>query len=113
MDPRDRLRRLRDGMGCTVCGARVPAARISLVAHRDDLVIARADCRACGNTAIAFVLGGDPGASPDAAGSDLDASRTPDAPPVDADDVLDMHTLLASWTGDLASLVGGPAGGAR
>ena len=28
-----------------------------------------------------------------------------DAPPISADDVLDMYQLLAGWTGDLASLV--------
>jgi hypothetical protein len=29
----------------------------------------------------------------------------PDAPPISADDVLDMYQLLAGWTGDLASLI--------
>lgn len=113
MDPRDRLRRLRDGVSCTVCGVRVPGDRISLVAHRDDLVIVRADCRACGSTGLAFVLGGAPGRSPAVTRRDLDEGRPVDAPPVDADDVLDMHTLLESWTGDLATLVGGHTGGAR
>ena len=45
MDPRDQLRPLLDGVGCTVCGSLVPAERIRILAHRDDLAReARTSC---------------------------------------------------------------------
>ena len=98
MGPQDHLRALHDGADCTVCDAHVPADRIRLLARRDDLLFLQVVCPSCGSTALGFVA--------DTAGLP-EADRLAGSEPVDADDVLDMHALLESWSGDLASLVGG------
>jgi hypothetical protein len=95
MDPLDHLLALPDGPRCSVCEERVPATRVKLLAWRDDLAFLQIDCAACLSTTLGFVLGGraDEPASP------------PPAAPVSADDVLDMHQLLATWRGDLTGLL--------
>jgi len=129
MGPLDRLGALLDGMGCTVCDEHVPGARIRLLARRDDLLFLQLDCPACGSTSLGFVA--DDGIRPEVGRPDVlrpdvlrpdvvrpggsvaaEAARLADAAPVSSDDVLDMHTFLDSWTGDLAGLVR-PAGRPR
>jgi hypothetical protein len=102
MDRQDDLRALVDGLTCTVCDEPVPPAGVRLLASRDDLVFLQLDCRACASTTLGFVMTGHGDGGPLEAADAVD----PDAPPISADDVLDMYQLLAGWTGDLASLVG-------
>jgi hypothetical protein len=110
MDRQDDLRALMDGLTCTVCDEPVPPAGIRLLASRDDLVFLQLDCVACASTTLGFVMAGSGDGGPLEAADAVD----PDAPPISADDVLDMYQLLAGWTGDLASLVraGEPGDGA-
>ena len=103
MGPQDRLGTLLDGMGCTVCEEHVPAARIRLLARRDDLLFLQLDCPACGSTSLGFVA--DEDVAPE-------IDRLADPAPISSDDVLDMHALLATWTGRLDDLVR-PAGRAQ
>jgi hypothetical protein len=98
MDPQDRLGTLLDGAGCTVCAAAVPHDRITLLAQRDDLAFVQLACVACGSTTLGFVVS--EGLAPE-------AERLADPTPISADDVLDMHELLDSWSGDLAGLLDG------
>jgi hypothetical protein len=101
MDPLDHLLALPDGLRCTVCDERVPAARIRALAHRDDLTFIEIDCEACASSTLGFVLAG---RTDEPAGANERA--TADASdPVSSDDVLDMHELLASWHGDLTDLL--------
>lgn len=103
MDPLDHLVALPDGLPCSVCEERVPATRIRLLARRDDLAFLEIDCDACGNATLGFVVAGE-----------ADAPRDhPAAIPVSADDVLDMHQLLATWHGDLAGLLSHDPGAGR
>ncbi len=100
MDPLDHLLALPDGLRCTVCDERVPATKVRLLARRDDLAFLQIDCPSCSSATLGFVLGGrsDEPSPPDA--------PPPDAPPpISADDVLDMHQLLAGWRGDLSDLL--------
>jgi hypothetical protein len=101
MDRQDDLRALMDGLTCTVCDEPVPPAGIRLLASRDDLVFLQLDCGACASTTLGFVMTGHVDGGPLEAADAID----PDAPPISADDVLDMYQLLAGWTGDLAGLV--------
>lgn len=95
MDPLDHLLALPDGLPCTVCDERVPATSIRLLARRDDLAFLQIDCPSCSSATLGFVLGGHG-----------DEPSPPDArPPINADDVLDMHELLATWRGDLTGLL--------
>jgi len=101
MDRHDDLGALIDGLTCTVCDEPVPPAGVRLLASRDDLVFLQLDCPACASTTLGFVMTGAGAGGPLEAADSID----PDAPPISADDVLDMYQLLAGWTGDLASLV--------
>jgi hypothetical protein len=97
MDPLDHLTTRLDGHRCSVCEAVVPADRVKLLAWRDDLAFLQLDCRHCLSTTLGFV-----DQAPDG------SRATPQAaPPISADDVLDMHLLLATWRGDLAGLLSG------
>jgi hypothetical protein len=99
MDPLDHLDPLPDGLRCSVCDEPVPVARVRLLARRDDLVFLQIDCPACSSATLGFVLDGRmDGAAP-----------AIDRPPIDADDVLDMHELLAGWQGGLTGLLAGEA----
>jgi hypothetical protein len=98
MEPRDQLRLLTDGVGCSVCDTVVPPDRIRLLAHRDDLAFVEIDCADCRSTTLGFVVAG---ALPP------EAVRFADAPPIGADDVLEVHELLESWQGDLRGLLEG------
>ena len=97
MDPLDHLLALPGGHRCTVCGERVPGARVQLLAWRDDLAFVQLECAACLSTTLGFVLGG----------RTDEPSQPPPADPISSDDVLDMHQLLATWRGDLAGLLAG------
>jgi hypothetical protein len=99
MDPLDHLRALPDGPRCTVCDERVPTERVKLLAWRDDLAFLQLDCRACLSTTLGFMAGGR------AEGEPMPTAVAP----VSADDVLDMHLLLATWRGDLTGLLGSSA----
>ena len=96
MDPLDHRLALPDGLRCTVCDERVPAERLRLLAWRDDLVFLQIDCPDCLSTTLGFVVAGV-----------TDDEVGPQAPPISADDVLDMHQFLATWRGDLSALLGG------
>ena len=95
MDPLDHLLALPDGHRCSVCDERVPAARIKLLAWRDDLAFLQVDCGACFSTTLGFMLGGRAD----------EPAPAPDRAPISSDDVLDMHQLLASWRGTLSELL--------
>ena len=117
MDPRDRLRPLLDGVGCTVCGALVPGERIRILAHRVDLAFVELDCPGCSSTTLGMLLApDDPGAQPvlDVAPygelSPKDEARRLATPPISSDDVQAARTFLAGWQGDLVGLFEGPAG---
>ena len=100
MGPLDHLRALPDGMACTVCEERVPNDRIRLLARRDDLSFLQLDCPVCGSSSLGFIS---------AAAVAPEADRLAGGPSISPDDVLDVHAFLASWSGDLRSLVGGSA----
>lgn len=100
MDPLDHRLALPDGLRCTVCDERVPAERLRLLAWRDELVFLQIDCEACDSTTLGFVV----------AGVTDDQQPRPAPPPISADDVLDMHQFLATWRGDLSTLLEGDRG---
>jgi hypothetical protein len=113
MDPRDQLRPLLDGVGCTVCGSPVPAERIRILAHRDDLAFVELSCPGCGSTTLAMLQAAD---DADGLVSDLaafgeltpaDEARRLGTGPITGEDVRAARAFLAKWNGDLVGLLGG------
>ena len=114
MDPRDRLRPLLAGVGCTVCGDLVPGDRIRLLAQRDDLAFVELACPGCASTTLGLLLASDDPAggavldvAPYGEFSPGDEVRRVAAGPITTADVHAAREFLAGWRGDLASLVGG------
>src|SRR5262245_27426897 len=109
MDPRDQLRPLTDGVGCAVCGSLVPAERIRILAHRDDLAFVELTCPGCGSTTLGMLQAADDGGvildvphfgelTP------ADEARRSGSGPLTAEDVHAARDFLAAWDGDLVGL---------
>lgn len=98
MEQRDHADESTNGMACAACGRTVPAERTRLLAAREDLAFAELRCPSCSSLSLAIVMG--PGSRHP--GED---GAFPGRPPLQPDDVLDMHELLAGYRGDLRGLV--------
>ena len=110
MDPRDQLRPLLDGVGCTVCASLVPADRIRILAHRDDLAFVELSCPGCGSTTLGMLqAAGDGSAILDVAPfgglTPADEARRTGSGPITAQDVKAARAFLAGWDGDLVGLL--------
>jgi len=119
MDGADWLRTQLTSFGCAACGEPYESGRIRLLAERDGLYFVDLACASCASQAVAIVtveLDEDDILQADA--GELiqivaDPVGGPSRPPVSADDVLDMHGLLASFQGDAAALLARMDGGPR
>jgi hypothetical protein len=103
MDPRDSPSDLVSDAECAACGRSVPRDRARVLASRDDLAFAELPCERCGSVSLAIFVGSTTTAD---AATEVGVRASPIGP----DDVLDMHALLAGWTGDLRTLLGRAAG---
>jgi hypothetical protein len=111
MDHRGLRERLA-GAGCTACGAVIPTDRIAVLADRRGLAFVELTCESCGNRAMCVVLpaGSEPSASvegtPALPGQPMITGAGTAAPPVLSEtDVREMRRFLATWDGDLRSLL--------
>jgi hypothetical protein len=102
MDSRDRHRQRTDDVACSVCREPVPPRNTRVLARREDLLFVELDCRACTSVTLGFILAPDERLLPE--------SLRLAGDPISADDVLEMHRHLASWSGDLRSLLDPGAG---
>ena len=110
MDPRDQLRPLLDGVGCTVCASLVPAERIRILAHRDDLAFVELSCPGCGSTTLGMLQAADDGSAvldvaPFGELTPADEARRTGSGPITAQDVKAARAFLAAWDGDLVGLL--------
>jgi len=103
MHPGDRLGPIPDGVTCTACGAGVPAGRIRILAHRDDLAFVELACPECGSSALGLLLAADEPGDPPLL--DVAADPGPAVEAVTMGDVVAMHDHLATWDGDLRDLL--------
>jgi transcription elongation factor Elf1 len=129
MDSPDWLRTQLTSFTCPACGRRYRGSRIKLLAERDGLFFVDLDCSRCGSHTVAIVtVESDESeisiidASDIELAVDLEPEHLGEALPtntqlVTADDVLDMHELLAGFEGDIHQLLttrsGGSDGAAR
>ncbi len=107
MHPGDRLGPLPDGATCTACGAGVPARRIRILAHRDDLAFVELACASCGSSALGLLLAADEPGHPPVLDVASDPSPTSTTPAIGAADVTAMRDYLAAWDGDIRGLLAG------
>ncbi|HEU5203592.1 MAG TPA: hypothetical protein VFU17_04790 [Candidatus Limnocylindrales bacterium] len=113
MDPRDQLRPLLDGVGCTVCGSLVPAERIRILAHRDDLAFVELSCPGCGSATLGMLQAAADGSAvldvaPFGELTPADEARRTGTGPITAQDVKAARAFLAGWDGDLVGLLRHP-----
>jgi hypothetical protein len=117
MDSPDWLRTQLNSFTCPACGRRYRGSRIHLLAERDGLFFVDLDCSRCGSHTVAIVTvelddaemsiidASDIGAPEDLAPEHLGEPLPAGAAPVTADDVLEMHELLANFKGDVDALL--------
>ncbi len=89
--------------------------RIRVLAEREDLAFVELPCPGCGARTLGLVTSRSGGGrrldlAPTCELGPADVARRAEAPPVDADDVLDMHRFLAAYRGDLHALLDRPGG---
>lgn len=119
MDGAEWLRTQLTSLGCGSCGRSYGTGQIRILAQRDDLFFVDLGCATCGTRAVAVVtiqaeereaaeadvrqmgMVGNPDVEPSARGG----------PAVTADEVLDMHQFMASYEGDLETLLRRPQNG--
>ncbi len=117
MDGADWLRTQLTSFGCAACGEPYETGRIRLLAERDGLYFVDLACASCASQAVAIVtIELDEDDIPQADAGDLiqivtDPVRIPVRAPIDADDVLDMHGMLAAFQGDATALLARLDGG--
>jgi len=107
MDGAKWLRTQLMSFGCASCGRGYQPEGIRMLAERDGLWFVDLGCLMCGSTATAIVtIVLDDGDEPRADDPELKPlAATLRAAPVDLDDVLDVHQLLAGHEGDLLALL--------
>ncbi|MBI3114982.1 MAG: hypothetical protein HYZ09_00615 [Candidatus Kerfeldbacteria bacterium] len=92
---------------CPLCEVHYSPLQAHIIEQREDAHLLHLECRNCGSAVVAAVLNGQLGISSVGLLTDLtsdDVMKFKDDPfGVNADDVLDLHTLLA--TDDLTALV--------
>jgi hypothetical protein len=122
MDSPDWLRTQLTSFTCPACGRRYRGSRIKLLAERDGLFFVDLDCSRCGSHTVAIVTVEQDEAEfsiVDASDIELDVDLLPEHlgealpdndEPVTADDVLDMHELLAGFEGDIHTLLASSTG---
>ena len=106
MDGAEWLRTQLTSFGCASCGRAYAPEGIRMLAERDQLYFVDLACLMCGSQATAIVtVALEDGLMPRADVPELEPATPPVAAPVDADDLLDMHQLLAEHDGDLIALL--------
>jgi len=95
---------------CPACGQAYGSTHVRLLAEREGLYFVDLECRACDSRTVAIVTVevDDAEAVIAEIGPGAPASAEKPAhqrPPVDADDVLDMHQFLAGFEGDVTQLL--------
>ncbi|MFQ6058227.1 MAG: hypothetical protein ACE5MB_05015 [Anaerolineae bacterium] len=94
--------------GCAVCEARYRLEDIHILAHQGDYWVMAVDCEHCHTQGLVFAV------VQEEQGPQVVTDLTPrewakfrDMPPLEADDVLDVHEFLQDFDGDFIRLFRG------
>jgi hypothetical protein len=95
---------------CAACGQAYGEAQVRLIAQREELYFVDLSCPHCGSQAVAIVtiqVDGEPAGieAAEADADDADDGIVDGPPPISVDDVIDAHTLLRDFQGDLRQLL--------
>lgn len=99
------IKKLLSNMKCGACGQRYETANINILGHREDLWFLSIYCPSCKSHGfVAAVI--KEGKLPEIITELTEAERAKFSatPPIDSDDVLDMHNFLEEFGGDLSFL---------
>ena len=105
--------------GCAACGQAYGQGHIHLIAQREELFFVDLSCDHCGSQAVAIVTIQIDGETATLDGGELvradeaDPDAAPDGPAISVDDVLDAHSLLQDFEGDVHQLIARFDGEAR
>ena len=97
--------------GCAACGQAYGPGHMQLIAQREELFFVGLTGDDCGSQAVAIVTIQVDGETATLEGGELvrveeqDLDAVADAPPVSADDVLDVHERLDDFEGDVHMLM--------
>ncbi|MEA2026481.1 MAG: hypothetical protein U9O18_07300 [Chloroflexota bacterium] len=101
--------------GCAACGQAYGQGHIHLIAQREELFFVDLSCDHCGSQAVAIVtiqidgetasIDGGELVRADEADPEADTDAATDGPAVSVDDVLDAHSLLQGFEGDVHQLI--------
>jgi hypothetical protein len=117
MDGADWLAAELGSLGCAACGQPYRQGRVRLIAEREGLYFVDLSCAHCGAQAVAIVSVEDEKAEAergagqgrvrlvDERGETMARRPRLDLRPVSADDVLEVHALLESFSGDVHELL--------
>jgi hypothetical protein len=116
MDGADWLRTQLTSFGCAACGRAYDPGRIRILAQREELFFVDLGCETCGAQAVAVVtIQFDEADALHAETGDLEQARAQQssvseasAPPIGADDLLDMSSFLTRFDGDFRSILREP-----
>lgn len=100
------IRKLVSSIRCSVCGHGYEGGDVKVLGHDDDVWFVSAYCPACGShSLVAAVI--NEGPMPELIGdlSDDEFDKFSEAEEVTADDVIDIHTFLKQFDGDLITLL--------
>lgn len=99
------IKKLLSNMKCGICSQPYDAANIHVMGHREDLWFLSVHCLSCkSQSLVAAVI--KESESPEAVSALIETNpeKSNSYPPVDSDDVLNMHTFLQEFSGDFSSL---------
>jgi C4-type Zn-finger protein len=80
-------------MECPCCGARLKSCAVRGITAEPNALVVRLACSVCGENSVAVVKR---------------EEKKAIAPPINRDDVLDLHDFLRSWHGTVTELIGPP-----
>ncbi len=91
---------------CPVCGESMADCGIKVLAHQGNRALVRVTCSSCNDeNLLQIIIQAEAELPSEPAGPPLfDEPRPVSAAPIEGDELLDVHSFLSGWNGDLREL---------